>query len=143
MKLTHSRRRSRRIAPRRGAFIVVVVVCLALAGMILASLLKMALLHERQLGYEQARLQAAWLADSGLDRAAIRLAGKPDYAGETWNIAAAQLGGPEGAVVVIRVQKDETRNERRAIVVEAVYPAQGPHQARLTRQATIILSKES
>jgi Tfp pilus assembly protein PilX len=143
MKLTHSRRRSRRMAPRRGAFLVVVVVCLVLAGMLLASLLKMALLHERQLGYEQARLQAAWLADAGLERATSRLAVKSDYAGETWNIAAAQLGGPEGAVVVIRVQKVDTREQRRAVVVEAVYPAQGPHQARLTRQTTITVSKES
>jgi Tfp pilus assembly protein PilX len=143
MKFTHSRRCSHRRAPRRGAFIIVVVVCLVLAGMLLASLLKMALLHERQLGYEQARLQAAWLADSGLERAASRLAVNGGYAGETWTIAAAELGGPEGAVVVIHVQKDETQDERRAIVVEAAYPAQGPHQARLTRHTTITVSKES
>ncbi len=133
----------KRTAPgRRGAFLVVVMVCLLVAGMLVGSLLKLALLQDRQLNYEQARLQAAWLADAGLDRAAGRLGREPDYAGEAWEIDAAQLGGPDAAVVVIRVQKAEANPPRRTITVEALFPSEGPHQARLTRQATITVSKE-
>jgi len=131
-----------RAAPRRGAFIIVVMVCLLVAGMLLASLLKLALLQDRQLGCEQARQQAGWLADAGLDRAAGRLARDPAYTGETWNIEAAQLGGSDAARVDIRIQNDESRERQRTLVVEAVFPADGPHPARVTRQTTITLSKE-
>ena len=129
--------------PRRGAFTVVVLICLLVAGMLLAALLKLALLQSRQAGYEQARLQAAWLAVSGLDRAAARLALEPGYTGETWEIEPARLGGPAAATVNIRVEKAETETHRRTVVVEAVYPAEGPHRARLTRQAIFTISRES
>ena len=129
-------------ACRRGAFIIVVMVCLLVAGMLLGSLLKLALLQARQLECEQARQQAAWLADSGLDRAVARLASDPAYPGESWNIEAAQLGGSDAALVEIRVQQDETRDSHRAVVVAATFSADGPHPARITRQTTINLSKE-
>ncbi len=102
----------------------------------------MAMLHDRQLGYEQMRLQAEWLADSGLSRAASRLALEPGYAGETWKIDPAQLGGFDVGTVVIRIQKDETGAEQRTVIVEAVYPAEGPYQARLTREAMVAVSKK-
>jgi Tfp pilus assembly protein PilX len=128
---------------RRGAFTVIVLICLLVSGMLLATLLRLALQQNRQAGYEQARLQAAWLAVSGLDRAADRLALEPDYAGETWTIEPASLGGRSAGTVVIRVEKAEADSDRRTVVVEAVYPAEGPHQARLTRQATFSIPKES
>ncbi|MGE5191606.1 MAG: hypothetical protein ACM3U2_03835 [Deltaproteobacteria bacterium] len=142
-RIHHFSPRAQHAGSRRGAFIVVVMVCLLVAGMLVASLLKLALLQDRQLVYEQARLQAAWLAEAGLDRAAGRLAREPAYAGETWDIDADQLGGGDAAAVVIRVQIEETRPQQRTIVVEAHFPAEGPYQARLTRETTVILSKES
>ncbi len=128
---------------RRGAFLVVVMICLLVAGMLTGSLMQLVLLQDRQLKYEQARLQAAWLVEAGLDRAAGRLTREPAYAGESWEIDAARLGGADAGVVVIRVENEESETPQRTIVVEARFPAQGPHQARLTRQVTITLSKES
>jgi hypothetical protein len=125
---------------RRGGFIIVVMVCLLLAGMLVASLLKLALLQAGQLGHEQTRLQTAWLADSALKRAASRLARDDSYEGETWKISAAQLRGLDGAVVVIRVDRGEAGQPR--VVVEATYPAEGPPRARMTRQATLTVAKE-
>ena len=142
MKYSISRHRGQGNVPRRGAFTVVVLVCLLVSAMVLASLLKLALLHDGQLGNVQMRLQAGWLADSGLERAAARLAVDPAYAGETWTINAERLGGPDAAAVVIRVEKDESQTQRRLVVVKAVYPAEGTQQARLTRQTTIILAQE-
>src|SRR5262245_17424896 len=133
----------RRGASRRGAFLIVAMVCLLLAGLLLSSVLKLAVLQEQQLGFEKSRLQAAWLAESGLERAAARLAQEPGYSGETWKISAARLGGADAAVVVIRVQQTKTEESRRAIVVEATYPAEGPHHARLTGDAIVSVSKES
>jgi hypothetical protein len=133
-----------RNGPRRGAFTVVVLISLLVGGMLLVSLLKLALLQQRQLRNEQSRLQATWLAVSGLDRAAGRLALDAAYTGETWKVEPASLGGGDAASVVIRVEKsaDSSANGR-TVVVEAVYPAEGPHQARLTRKATITISRES
>jgi hypothetical protein len=122
---------------------IVVLVCLIVSGMLLASLLKTALLQDRQLTIEQYRSQSGWLAEAGLERAAGRLALAPDYAGETWNIEPGYFGGGDSAVVVIRIEREETPSSRRKIVVEAVFPSEGPYQARLTRQATVNISQES
>ena len=134
---------SSRGGSRRGAFVVVVMICLLVAGMLLGSLLKMALRQDRQLEREQASVQAEWLADSALARAAARLARDPDYAGETWTIHEGHLCGPEAAVVIIRVQEDKSQRNSRLVIVEATYPAEGPQQARRTRQATVAISQES
>ena len=137
-----SRHRTQRNIPRRGAFTVVVLVCLLVSAMVLASLLKLALLQDGQMRHVQMRLQTGWLADSGLERAAAHLAVDAAYAGETWAIDAKRLGGPDAAAVVIRVEKDASQTHRRQVVVEAVYPAEGTPQARLTRQTTITLAQE-
>jgi hypothetical protein len=133
----------KRSVSRRGAFTVLVLVALLVAGMLVASLLRMALLQDRQLGYEQFRLQATWLAESGLERAFSRSSLEPDYAGETWRLEHDQLGGTAAATIVIRVEKEETNSRLRKIIITAVYPEEGPHQARLTRETTVIISKES
>jgi len=143
MKRTPLRFESHRPRSRRGAFAVVVLVSLLVVGMLVASLLRMALLQDRQLGYEQFRLQAGWLAESGLERAVSRSTADPAYSGETWRLEPGQLESSSAATVVIRIEKEETNSRLRKIIVEAVYPAEGPHQARLTREATIVLSKES
>jgi hypothetical protein len=121
---------------------VIVLVCLLISTMVLGSLLKIALLRDRQLGREFSRVQSNWLADSGLERAASRRAADPDFAGETWKIDGDQLGGRDPAVVVIRVEPVEQQPHQRLIVVEAAYPAQGPEHARITRQANITLTQE-
>src|SRR4051812_26209456 len=82
---------------RRGAFTVVVLVCLLISTMLLASLLKLALMHDGQSEHVLLRLQTAWLAESGLERAAERLAAGPAYNGETWTIKADRLGGLDAA----------------------------------------------
>jgi Tfp pilus assembly protein PilX len=137
-----SRHRIQRHRARRGAFTVVVLVCLLVSAMVLASLLKLAMLHDAQLGNVQMRLQSVWLADSGLERAASRLAADPAYSGETWTINSSDLGGPDTGAVVIRVENNTSPSDRRLVIVEAVYPAEGTRQARLTRQSTITLAQE-
>jgi hypothetical protein len=126
----------------RGAFSVVVLVCLVISTMVLASLLKITLLHDRQVGSEIMRVQTSWLADSGLERAAGRLAIDRAFEGETWTVNAARLGGRDPAVVAIRIEQVESQPLQRLIVVEATYPPEGPNQARITRQAIVTLTQE-
>ena len=141
--LSKTRRNDRPLgSPRRGGFSIVVLVCLLISTMILASLLKIMWLHNRQSGRELLRVQSQWLADSGLERAASRLAVDRQFSAETWAIDAAQLGGRDGAVVSIQIENVEAQPLQRLVVVEAVYPANGPDQARVTRQATVTLRGE-
>ena len=128
---------------RRGVFMVVVMICLLVGSLIVGALLKLALLQSRQLVQEQARVQAEWLADSGLARAASQLAGDSDYAGETWTIPAADLAGHDGARVDIRVEKDPQQPQNRTVKIEAVYPAEGPNQVKRQLAATVTVSQES
>jgi len=100
------------------------------------------MLQDRQSGRDQWRVQAGWLADSGIARAAARLADNSDYAGETWEISAERLGG-DAAIVFIRVQNEEGGGRRRLVTAEAAYPAAGPEQARQTHQLIVSLSEES
>lgn len=140
IRLQH--RPSRRTHRRRGAFLMIVMVCIAISAILLGALLKLALLTDRQTVYEQARLQADWLADSGIERAAYRLTHDPDYAGETWSVSPESLGGRDAASVKITVLKNEDQTAPRTVVVEAVYPIGVVHHARRTRQATVAISQE-
>jgi hypothetical protein len=127
---------------RRGGLAVVVLVCLLIAGMVLGSLLKLAMLQDRQSERDAWRVQAGRLADSGLSRAASRLTADPNYAGETWQIHPDQLDG-QGATIVIHVENDGAGARRRLVSAEATFPSAGPEQARQTRQIFVSLSEES
>jgi Tfp pilus assembly protein PilX len=132
----------RRPRNRRGAFTVIVLVCLLISTMIVMSLLKIVLLHDRQLSREGMRVQANWLAEAGLERGADRLTADSAFTGETWKIDATLLGGRDPAAVIIRIDSVESQPRQRLVVVTAVYPAEGPEQARITRQAIVTLIQE-
>jgi hypothetical protein len=89
---------------------------------------------------EQAcQVQAAWLAESGLERAAWRLAAEADYAGETWALSADQLAAADPAVVQIRVETMPEQPHRRVVHVQADYPDHPQHRARESKQAVVEL----
>jgi hypothetical protein len=121
---------------------VVVLVCLLIAGMVLGSLLKLAMLQDRQSARDGWRVQAGRLAESGLSRAASRLAADPNYAGEKWQIHPDQLGG-QSAFVVIQIENEGAGTRRRRVTAEATFPDDGPEHARQTRQIFVSLSEES
>ena len=60
-------------------------------------LFKVGVAHRDQVRAQERRIQAEWLAQAGLDRALFRLAASAGYTGETWQIAAADLGLAEPA----------------------------------------------
>ena len=88
---------------RHGVILVAVLVCLAVVGSFAMSLLRTAAARRRGAEAQQWRLQAQWLAESGLERAAVRLNADPRYAGEVWTPPPAELGG-HAAVVRIEVK---------------------------------------
>ena len=131
---------------RRGVAVIVVLVCLAVVMALVVSWVKTAVLERRQLRALEDQAQAVWLAESGIERAAWQLLVNPAYAGETWQIAAAELGGQRGGVVTIRIDKPAAEAESdaahlRTVVVTADFPAQSEHRARHSKQLNLTLSR--
>jgi Tfp pilus assembly protein PilX len=123
---------------RRGVILIVVLVCLAVAGAIAMSLLRTAAAARRAAETRLRHAQAQWLAESGLERAAARLAVDPRYAGEVWSTAAGELDGGTG-VVRIEVDAAAARPDCRIVRVRADFPDDPHDRARQTKEVLIRL----
>ena len=118
---------------RRGLAILPAFVCLILVTLFCGVLLKLAASHRLLVRSEQKRLQADWLVQSGLERAAARLAADAGYRGETWEIAAKEMAAGAPGVVRIAVEPIEKASNRRRVRVEADYPRDDTLRARSSR----------
>ncbi len=124
---------------RRGAALVVVLIGMAVAMAIFFSALKMIAVQRQSVELQTRQIQAGWLAESAVERACARLSAEANYRGETWSIPATDLGGRDGATVAIRVDDLAGKPDRRAIRVEADYPAEPDQRARQSREVTVPL----
>ena len=132
----------RLLSRRRGSIMIGAAICLLLATMLLASALKLASTGRRQVRQDQLRMQANWLAEAGLERAAARLEAEAGYQGETWKIAANDLDGQHAGQVVIKVDPAEDAEDLRTVIVEASYPAGATPSATRTRRSIIPIGTE-
>ena len=123
-----------RPAGRRGAVLMIALVCVGLASVVLLALLRLAVAWDDVARIEEKQLQANWLAESALDRAAARLAADADYEGETWRVTPQLLGGREAAVVKIEVQRLPDSPTRRRVRVRADYPEDASQRVRRSKQ---------
>jgi Tfp pilus assembly protein PilX len=138
---------------RRGLTTVAVLVCLIVITLIGAALLKVGLAQRKEIRSQEHRLQAEWLAESGLDRALSQLAADGNYRGEEWPIGAQDLsfaGGPSAgqsagstaqptATITITVNRLSENVNRRRIRVQADYPLDPAARSRHTKQMLIDL----
>ena len=69
----------RRTSSRRGAALIIAMIALLLVGVLGAQLARSAILQHDQVRHEEWQIQAEWLAESALDRAAATLESDPDY----------------------------------------------------------------
>ena len=140
--MTQAKRRRRKFAARRrGAILILVLTALGLATIMVGLAAQSAIARHRQLRRRGEALQARWLVESGVERAAARLATGAEYDGETWTVSPEALAGPHGGEVTIRVRPDETEARRRIVDVVARYPAADPQGPRQSKQLTIDLSR--
>ena len=117
--------------------LIVALVCVVVALAITVSIIKLAATGRRMCRERSWQVQAAWLAESGLERAAWRLADQPDYTGETWSLSADELATTDAAVVTIQVETIPDRPDRRRVRVRADYPNHPQHRARASKQAVV------
>jgi hypothetical protein len=121
---------------RRGFLAVAVLISMAAASLILLLTLRTAADSRRVAQGQLQQAQAQWLVESGLERAAARLASDAQYQGETWSIPAEELGG-SAAVVLIRVAPVAGEADSRAVFVEADYPNHPVDRARKTKEVLV------
>jgi Tfp pilus assembly protein PilV len=122
---------------------VVVLIALFVIGLICVGLLKVAFARRAEAAMEERRLQAGWLAESGVDRAVARLQASADYSGETWEVPAADLGGRGSATVAIQVEKVPDRVDRKKVRVQADYPTGSSLRARQSCEIIFTIKSSS
>ena len=128
---------------RRGLVSVAVLIGLIIIGIVCAGLLKVALTRRAEVGSEERRLQAEWLAESGLERASARLAASTDYPGETWEIPAEDLGGRGAGTVSIQVEPVADHPDRRKVRVHADYPTGSDRRSRQGKEIEMRITPPS
>ncbi len=128
---------------RQGVAIILVIAFYAVAITLFGVWIRAALLQQQQARLGHEKMQAIWLADAGIRRAAARLATDADYAGERWQIEAEQLGGNHAAAVEIRIEAIEPPSEppRVRIVAIAELPAGTSRHVLHTKSTEINLAK--
>jgi len=107
---------------RSGMMVAMALVCVLVVAVLGTALLRALLLQHRLSLREQHQIQALWLAESAVHRAAARLAGSADYEGETWKIERQAFGDRWSGSAVINVEQVEADERIRRIIVEAQYP---------------------
>ena len=124
---------------RRGLAIFPAFICLVLVTLMSGVLLKLAASHRALTRSEQRKAQADWLVESGVSRAAARLATNSAYPGETWEIPANEMAGGSAAIVRITVESMEKNKKGRRIRFEADYPRGDTLRARSSKSLSITL----
>jgi hypothetical protein len=123
---------------RRGAILVVIIVCFVVAATLFVLLARSAVADRRAAETRYWSVQAQWLAEAALERAAARLATDAKYDGETWTVPAEQFGGDRGGVVTIGLDSSDTDHPgRRLVRVEARYPDDPVHCCQWEKQVVM------
>lgn len=124
---------------RRGAAMVIALICLLLLSMIGTSLVKTALAQRHQVEKQYWQLQAQWLAEAGAERAAAQLAQNPDYGGETWSITAESLGGRYAGQVTIDIHRVNGKPNQREVAIVARFPDDPRQRATASKRVFVDL----
>jgi hypothetical protein len=122
---------------RRATALIVVLVSLAITTLLFLAATKMIVVQRKSIELNARQIQADWLADSGIRRAAARLASDANYRGEAWKISVDELGGRDAGLVTIKVERVPGKQDRRSVHVEADYPPEIEQRARERREVVI------
>lgn len=133
----------------RGAAAVIALVCLAVATVLMMVMAHRAYSEWKLVALEARQVQCRWLAESALERAAVRLASDPKYRGELWTIPASAFTGTEGsgqgvAGAVVRIEVSTPANQplSRLVRVQADWPDEPQSRVRVSKVLMIELPPE-
>lgn len=121
------------VGRRNGALLVVALVCVAVLSLLMLTLVRFVVQAQRQQQHEIRGVQADWLLEAGLARAASQRATRPDYAGEIWEIAGESAGLERPARIEITLPSAGPTAEGTEVTVLVTYPTDTPQTHRRTR----------
>jgi hypothetical protein len=124
---------------RRGAVTIIVLVLFAVTFTLAAVWAKRLLSERRGQVRAEQRIQAEWLSEAGVRRAAAQLSANAEYDGEEWLIDDAELNRPKPASVLISVEPGADPNQFR-LIARARYPHKQP---RVQATKTVTFSPPS
>lgn len=125
---------------RQGTALIIAMICLLLASALTVSLVQVAVLQREQVLRDEWQLQAEWLAESALDRAAARLVVEPEYAGESWRPQLPGEAEPLGRVEIAVERPTETG--RVQVTAVADVPDDPDERARVRKSVIVLLNNE-
>jgi type II secretory pathway component PulK len=107
------------LSSRRGAALVMAMVALLVVSLVAGALVRSLLTAYRQSHRYADQLQAQWLAEAGLARAAAKLSADASYQGEVWHasLAPGEENEAESGQVTITVEPATKK-----VTVESIYP---------------------
>jgi hypothetical protein len=110
----------------------------------MGSIMHALLIELRQTRQTAIEVQAQWLADAAVERAAARLAANSNYEGESWQV---DLPGPSAAAILrgnvkIKIERDDSDMSTR-VVIETNYPADSRRRVRAERTVSIATNKKT
>jgi hypothetical protein len=124
---------------QRGVVLILILACLAIAAVLLTIGVKLAVTNHRLTQTLGWKVQARWLAESALQRAAAKLAADAEYTGETWKIPAQDLGGQYSGIVKIEIKPVPDQTKQRQLKVEAIFPDDPFDRVQFSKQLTLEL----
>jgi Tfp pilus assembly protein PilV len=127
----------------KGSGLVVALVTLLVVTSIMGSIMHALLSELRQTRQTIHEVQAQWLADAAVARAASRLVRDRDYAGETWQIdlpRSSSSPGERRGSATIQVERGEGAETAR-IKVHVNYPEESPRRVSAERAVSVSLNK--
>jgi Tfp pilus assembly protein PilX len=119
----------------RGSALIIALICLVLVSALTATLVQIVILQRSQVERDEWQLQAEWLAESGVDRAAARLAADGAYTGEEWLPQPPGAPAPLGRVR-IAIDRSSGTNEPHVTVVADV-PHDADERARVRKNVVL------
>jgi Tfp pilus assembly protein PilX len=119
--------------------LILILACLAIAAVLLITGVKLAVASHRLTRTFNWNVQAQWLAESGLGRAAAQLAADANYTGETWTIPADSFGDDDAGIVKIEVVTVADQASRRLVKVEADFPDDPQNRVHFSKELTLEL----
>jgi Tfp pilus assembly protein PilV len=122
----------------------VALVTLLVVTSIMGSIMHALLMELRQTRQTAIQVQAQWLADAAVERAAARLSADPKYAGESWKIdlPSSSSAAESHGSVEIKIERGDSEKSMR-IVVHANYPDDSRRRVSAQRAVSVPIPQKN
>ncbi len=118
---------------------MLMLVCLLLLTMTTGVLIRASLLSREHSRTALPQSQANWLAHAAAEAASTQLKADASWSGNTWTIAAEELGGSDFARVTAVVTQPADRPTSRLVAITVDYPPDTPHRVHIEQQIRVDL----